>query len=88
MNELNYYIPLTVNELVDGLKSIIAHSEDLTGQELVIGLEYVEKDDTNYTDHNVPPGSIAVFLQQNTLNPKEPKYGTIVLTPGKSRILM
>ena len=84
-DQINYYIPMTLNEVVDGLKGIIQKSEDLTGQELVIGAEYVDEGDTDY---RVPPGSLAVFLQQNTLDPDKPKYGTIVLTPGKTRILM
>ena len=83
-NQMNYYIPITINELIDGLKGIVKNSEDLTGQELIIGLEYVDED----PEYRVPPGSIAVFLQQNTLNPDEPKYGTIVLTPGKTQTLM
>jgi hypothetical protein len=76
---------MTLNEVIDGLRGIVRDSEDLTGQELVIGTEYVDMGNTN---HRVPPGSIGIFLQQNTLNPDEPKYGTIVLTPGKTRILM
>ena len=83
MNENDYYIPLTLNELIDGLKGIIKHSKDLTGQELVVGAECVEDD-----DYDVPPGSIAIHLRKNTLDPDEPEFGSIVLTPGKSRILM
>ena len=83
-DNINYYIPLTLNELIDGLKGIIKNSKDLTGQELIIGLEYVDED----PEYRVPPGSIGIFLQQNTLNPNEPKFGTIVLTPGKTERLM
>ena len=83
-DDINYYIPLTVNELIEGLQVIVKNSKDLTGQELIVGLEYVDED----PKYAVPPGSIAVFLQQNTLDPEEPKYGTIVLTPGKTRTLM
>ena len=82
-DETNYYIPLTIDELADGLKGIVKNSEDLTGKELIVGIDYIHEEDMK-----VPPGSIAVYLQQNTLDPDEPKYGTIVLTPGKTKQLM
>lgn len=84
MNETEYYIPLTIDEFIDGLKGIVKKSKDLTGQEFITNIEFIDEED----DCDVPPGSIAIFLQQGTLNPDDPKYGTIVLTPGKSKRLM
>lgn len=84
MNETDYYIPLTINEFIDGLNGIVKKSKDLTGQEFITDIEFIDKEG----DCDVPPGSIAIFLKQGTLNPDESKYGTIVLTPGKSRRFM
>ena len=83
MND-GYFIPLTINELIDGLKGIVRESKDLTGQEYITHIQYIDEED----DCDVPPGSIAVFLKRGTLNPDEPQYGTIVLTPGKSKMVM
>lgn len=84
MNEPEYYIPLTISEFIDGLKNVIKESKDLTGQEYITDIQFINEED----ECDVPPGSIAVFLKQGTLNPDEPKYGTIVLTPGKTRRFM
>lgn len=85
MDETGYFIPLTLNELIDGLQRVVKGSKDLTGQEYVTHIQYIDEED-NFED--VPPGSIAVFLKRGTLDPNEPQYGTIVLTPGKSRMVM
>lgn len=78
-----YFVPLTIKELIDGLNGIIQEADDITGEELVIDAEYIYED-----DHKCPSGSIILYVQQNTLDPDEPKYGTIILTPGKTRWLM
>ena len=83
MND-EYYIPLTINEVIDGLKGIVRESEDLTGQEYITDIQFIGEED----DCDVPPGSIAVFLKQGTLDPKEQRYGTIILTPGKTKTVM
>ena len=80
-----YFIPLTLNELIDGLKGIIQKSDDLTGQEYITHIQYIDEEDNL---DGVPPLSIAVFLKRGTLNPNETQYGTTVLTPGKSKIVM
>ena len=76
-----YYHP----ELIDSLQRVVKGAKDLTGQEYVTHIQYIDEDD-NFDD--APPGSIAVFLKRGTLDPNEPQYGTIVLTPGKSRMVM
>lgn len=83
MND-GYFIPLTLNELISGLKGIIQNSKDLTGEELVMDITYVDEE----YDDRVPPGTIAFHLRQNTLNPDEPRYGTVVLVPGKTETFM
>ena len=82
-NETNYFIPLTINDVIDGLKGIVEKSKDLTGEELITDITYI---DDEYD--RVPPGTIAFHLQQNTLNPSEIREGTIVLTPTKTKYLM
>ena len=83
MNESNYYIPLTLNELIDGLKAMIRERDDLTGHEYVVGTMVVDE-----PDYNFPPGSIALSIHQETQNPNESQNGTIILAPGKSKVLM
>ena len=78
-----YFVPITILELIEALNEAIDESEDFTGQEHIIGIDYIEDD-----DYDVPPGSILIHLQQNTLNPDKPRYGTVVLTPGKTKWVM
>ena len=80
---MEYYVPLTLNNVIEGLNDLISTSDDLTGHELIVGIAYVADN-----EHEVPPGSIALFLRQNTLNPEEGNYGTVVLTPEKATRLM
>ena len=84
MDETGYFIPLTINELIDSLQRVVKGAKDLTGQEYITHIQYIDEED----DCDAPPGSIAVFLKRGTLDPNEPQYGTIVLTPGKSKIVM
>lgn len=82
--ENGYFVPLTIEEFVNGLKGIVQDSKDLTGQEYITDIVYIDGEN----DRDVPPGSIAIFLKQGTLNPDESRYGTIVLTPGKTKQVM
>ena len=81
MND-RYFIPLTINDLINGLKGIIKESDALSGNEYITDIQYIE----DVSD--VPPGSIALFINRGTVNPDESKYGTIVLTPGKTKTFM
>lgn len=84
MNDDGYFVPLTINEFIDGLKGIIKNSNDLTGEELITGIQYIGEGD----DCDIPSGGIAIFLKQATMKPDEPRYGTIMLSPTKVRQVM
>ena len=80
MMKKRVYIPLTLTEIINGLQGIIQRSNGkLTGEEYVIDVAYISEPD----DLQMPPGSIALFLQIGTTKPDEFENGTIVLTPGK-----
>lgn len=79
----NYYIPVTLEEMIEKLQKSIRMSNELTGKELIVGAQYIDED-----DYNVPSGSIVFLVQQNTLDPDDPKYGTITIMPGTSKQLM
>ena len=82
-DKMEYWVPMTINELISGLKGLVKHSADLTGEELVIGTTFIDED---YDE--APPCSIVFHLRRNTLDPDEPKVGTIILTPGKTKTIM
>ena len=74
------YIPLTLKEMIDGLQGIIQESGGkLTGEEYVVDTTYISSED----NPEVPPGSVALFLQRGTTKANEFETGVVVLTPSR-----
>ena len=75
----NYYIPLTLKDVICGIQGIIRESNGkLTGEEYVVNATYIS--DENNPD--APPGTLALHLRKGTMNPDEYESGTIVLMPN------
>lgn len=78
----NLYIPMTLNDLITNIQKMIGEYE-LTGEEYVVGAEFIDENGYNY-----PPNTLMLELKCGSDNPDEPVYGTMVLTPAKSKWLM
>lgn len=79
-----YYIPLTLNQLVERIKGIIKNSDgELTGEEYVVGSLFLPTGDMEF-----PPNTLIFSVRKDGLTKNETEYGNIYIMPGKTRTLM
>ena len=83
MNE-EYYIPVTLNELVERIKGIIKNSDrELTGEEYVVGSLFLPTGNMEF-----PPNTLVLSVRKDGLMEDETEYGNIYIMPGKTQALM
>lgn len=73
------YIPVTVNELIKSLQNVVNGDVLLTGEELVIGADYVYGED----ESNLPPCTILFRIARGTKDPEETEKGVITVSPRR-----
>lgn len=83
MNE-KYYIPVTLNELMERIKGIIKSSDgELTGEEYVVGADFLATGDMDF-----PPNTMVITIRRDWLTEDDTEYGSIYIMPGKTQALM
>lgn len=85
MND-EYYIPVTLKELIERLQQIIRNSDgELIGEEYVIDSSFLIDG-----DHTFPPNTLILTIRKDRLGEdgEESAYGKIYIMPEKTRTLM
>ena len=83
MNE-KYYIPVTLNELVERIQGIIRSSDgELTGEEYVVGSSFIATGDMD-----LPPNTLILAIRKDGLTEDDTEYGNLYIAPGKTQALM
>ena len=79
-----YYIPVTLNELVERIKGIIKNSDGkLTGEEYVVASLFLPMGNMEF-----PPNTLVLAVRKDGLTKDETEYGNIYIMPGKTQVLM